>query len=126
MFFDIGLTELLIVAVVTLIVIGPQRLPQTLRTLGLWIGRAKRTFAKISAEIEREIGMDEVRQDLFNESILEKIQQDTKQGNSVATRPIEQSSVQQADDSQAVEQAAQIDTDSCANAQQTCTDIAKK
>jgi len=69
--FDIGFTELLLVGLVALVVLGPERLPGAVRTAGLWIGRAKRSFANIKAEVEREIGADEIRRQLHNERILD-------------------------------------------------------
>jgi len=69
--FDIGFTELLLIGVVALIVLGPDRLPGAVRTAGLWIGRIKRSFSAIKAEVEREIGADEIRRQLHNEQILE-------------------------------------------------------
>ncbi|MBA1276385.1 MULTISPECIES: Sec-independent protein translocase protein TatB [Pseudomonadaceae] len=69
--FDIGFTELLLVGLVALFVLGPERLPGAVRTAGLWIGRAKRSFANIKAEVEREIGADEIRRQLHNERILD-------------------------------------------------------
>ncbi len=79
--FDIGGLELLLIAIVGLLVIGPERLPETLRTLGLWLGRLRRSFTSVKAEIEKEIGMDEVRRQLHNEAIMEdmkKIERDVK------------------------------------------------
>ena len=69
--FDIGFTELLLVGLVALLVLGPERLPGAVRTAGLWIGRIKRSFSSIKAEVEREIGADEIRRQLHNERILE-------------------------------------------------------
>jgi sec-independent protein translocase protein TatB len=69
--FDIGFTELLLIGVVALVVLGPERLPGAVRTAGLWVGRAKRSFANIKAEVEREIGADEIRRQLHNERILD-------------------------------------------------------
>ncbi|HCJ28831.1 MAG TPA: twin-arginine translocase subunit TatB [Pseudomonas sp.] len=69
--FDIGFTELLLIGLVALVVLGPERLPGAVRTAGLWIGRAKRSFANIKAEVEREIGADEIRRQLHNERILD-------------------------------------------------------
>jgi sec-independent protein translocase protein TatB len=69
--FDIGFTELLLIGVVALIVLGPDRLPGAVRTAGLWIGRIKRSFSAIKAEVEREIGADEIRRQLHNEQILD-------------------------------------------------------
>ena len=56
--FDIGFLELLIIGVVGLLVLGPERLPKAARTAGLWIGRIKRSVAgmqrEISAQLEAE------------------------------------------------------------------------
>ena len=80
--FDIGFPELLIVSVVALLVLGPERLPEALRTLGLWFGRMRRSFSAVKTEIEREIGMDEVRRQLHNEAILEEMRAlETEVGN---------------------------------------------
>ncbi len=69
--FDIGFTELLLVGLVALVELGPERLPGAVRTASLWIGRIKRSFNSIKAEVEREIGADEIRRQLHNERILE-------------------------------------------------------
>ncbi|TLX54577.1 twin-arginine translocase subunit TatB [Stutzerimonas nosocomialis] len=69
--FDVGFTELMLVGLVALLVLGPERLPGAARTAGLWIGRLKRSFSTIKAEVEREIGADEIRRQLHNERILD-------------------------------------------------------
>ena len=68
--FDIALPEFILAAVVALLVLGPERLPNALRTLGLWIGRLRRSYYNVKTEIEREIGMDEVRRQLHNEQVM--------------------------------------------------------
>jgi sec-independent protein translocase protein TatB len=68
--FGISFTELLLVGLVALLVLGPERLPGAARTAGLWIGRLKRSFNAIKTEVEREIGADEIRRQLHNEHIL--------------------------------------------------------
>ena len=82
--FDIGFPELVLIAVVGLLVIGPERLPETLRTLGLWLGRMRRSFAKVKNEIEKEIGMDEVRRQLHNESVMEEMKRIEAEVNATA------------------------------------------
>jgi sec-independent protein translocase protein TatB len=69
--FDIGFAELLLVGLVALLVLGPERLPGAVRTASLWIGRLKRSFSAIKAEVERETGADEIRRQRHNEQILE-------------------------------------------------------
>lgn len=69
--FGISFSELLVVGLIALLVLGPERLPGAARTAGLWIGRIKRSFNAIKTEVEREIGADEIRRQLHNERILE-------------------------------------------------------
>ena len=68
--FDIGFPELMLVAIIALLVMGPQRLPEAMRTVGLWWGRLSRSFNALRTEIEREVGMDEIRRQIYNESII--------------------------------------------------------
>ncbi len=86
--FDIGFTELLLVAVVTLLVIGPEKLPETLRTLGLWLGRLRRSFGAVKSEIEKEIGMDDVRRQLHNEAIMDEMKRIEKEVKNTLHAPI--------------------------------------
>ena len=59
--FDIGFSELMIIAVIALVVIGPERLPRVARTLGHLAGRLQRYVADVKADINREIELDELR-----------------------------------------------------------------
>jgi sec-independent protein translocase protein TatB len=70
--FDVGFPELLIVAVVLLLVVGPERMPEVLRTVGRWMGSARRSFDHLRRELEREVGADEIRRDLHNARIMEQ------------------------------------------------------
>lgn len=71
--FDIGFAELLLVMVVGLLVIGPERLPETIRTLALWMARIKRQFNETKRDIEREIGADDIRRQIYNENIMRNL-----------------------------------------------------
>lgn len=73
--FDIGFTELLLCLIVALVVIGPEQLPGAVRTIGLWIGRLKRSLRDTREEIERQIGADEIRRQLHNEEIMQNLEQ---------------------------------------------------
>lgn len=59
--FDIGFSELLVIGVVALVVIGPEKLPRMARTLGHLAGRLQRYVADVKADINREIELDELR-----------------------------------------------------------------
>ena len=88
--FDISFSELALICVIALLVLGPERMPNALRTLGLWIGRASRTFTTMRAEIEREIGMDEIRRQLHNEAVmdqLKRLERDVKGEKDTASTP---------------------------------------
>ena len=71
--FDIGFPELMLAALVALLVIGPERLPEAMRGMGLWLGRLRRSFNAVKTEIEREIGMDDIRRQLHNEAVMEEM-----------------------------------------------------
>src|SRR5688572_9630993 len=59
--FDIGFSELMVIGIVALIVIGPERLPKVARTLGHLFGRMQRYVNDVKADISREIELDELR-----------------------------------------------------------------
>jgi len=59
--FDIGFSELLVIAVVALLVIGPERLPKVARTAGHMFGRLQRYVNDVKADIQREMELDELR-----------------------------------------------------------------
>ena len=71
--FDIGFSELLLIALVTLLVMGPERLPQTVRSISLWIGRLKQMLASARRDLEQEVGMDDIRQQLHNEQVMREL-----------------------------------------------------
>ena len=75
--FDIGFSEIVVIGVVALIVIGPERLPKVARTLGHMFGRLQRYVNEVKADINREMELDELR----------KLQSEVKS----AARDIEQS-----------------------------------
>lgn len=62
--FDIGFLELLLLGVVGLLVLGPERLPKAARTLGLWIGKTKRTVSGMQREISAQLEAEDLRQKL--------------------------------------------------------------
>ncbi len=68
--FDIGFLELLVIALITLVVMGPERVPESIRAISLWFGRLKQIWAKTRQEIENEVGMDDIRHQLHNEEVL--------------------------------------------------------
>ncbi len=59
--FDIGFSELVVIGLVALIVIGPEKLPRVARTVGHLIGRLQRYVADVKSDINREVELDELR-----------------------------------------------------------------
>lgn len=87
--FDIGFSELLVCGVVALIVIGPERMPEAVRTMGLWIGRFKRSLRDTRQEIERQIGVEDIRRQLHNEDIMRSLEKTRADINSELNSVIE-------------------------------------
>ena len=73
--FDIGFWELTIIAIVALIVIGPDKLPGVARTAGKWVGRTRRFVNQVKTDIDREVRQDELRKMLEKESGLNDIKE---------------------------------------------------
>ena len=67
--FDVSFSELLVIAVVALLVIGPEKLPKVARTVGAFTGRMQRYLAQVKEEVNREVRFEE----------LQKLQQEIKQ-----------------------------------------------
>jgi len=65
--FDIGFWEILLIAVVALIVVGPERMPRLIRVTGLWIGRANASIQSVRNDISRELRADELRKAISDE-----------------------------------------------------------
>ena len=59
--FDIGFTEPILVAVIGLLILGPERMPIAVRTVGMWVGKIKRTLGGVQKEIQDELRIDDIR-----------------------------------------------------------------
>ena len=77
--FDIGFTELLLVAVIALVVLGPERLPGAIKTTAYWIGKIRRSFQSVKSELEREIDADGIRRQLHNEEVMKELNKTREQ-----------------------------------------------
>jgi sec-independent protein translocase protein TatB len=60
--FDIGFLELVLIAVLALLVLGPERLPHAARTAGKWVGKAKRMASNLTEEVDRQLKAEELRE----------------------------------------------------------------
>lgn len=79
--FDVGFFELMLIGVVALLVVGPERLPKLARTAGMWLGRGRRFVSSVKDDIDREIKADELRQILDKQkqnNPLHEIVEDTR------------------------------------------------
>ena len=93
--FDIGFSELLLIGIVALVVIGPERLPRVARTAGHLFGRMQRYVADVKADINREIHADELKklQDEMHaavNSIEQSVAQELQQGSQALQSATEQ------------------------------------
>jgi sec-independent protein translocase protein TatB len=73
--FEVGFSELCMVGLVALLVIGPEKLPKMARLAGFWIGKSRAVVANLKAEINSELQAEEMRQLLKSQASLEELQQ---------------------------------------------------
>jgi sec-independent protein translocase protein TatB len=77
--FDIGFLELVLVGIIGLIVLGPERLPVAARTLGRWVGRARRMMSQFTQEIDKQIEIEELKAQLKESGESLDINRDVRQ-----------------------------------------------
>lgn len=87
--FDIGFAELLLIGIVGLLVIGPERLPSTIRTISLYVNRIRRGFNEIKAEVKQELHNDAVMQELREAG--QQLQDDTNRISASVQESVKQS-----------------------------------
>ena len=73
--FDIGFWELTTIAVIALLVIGPDKLPGVARTAGKWVGRARRFVGDVKTDIDRELKQEELRKAIADDVGLDEIKE---------------------------------------------------
>jgi sec-independent protein translocase protein TatB len=73
--FDVGFSELCLIGLVSLLVIGPERLPKVARLAGFWIGKTRNMVASVKEEIKLELHAEEMRQIFKEQSGLPEVQQ---------------------------------------------------
>ena len=110
---DIGFLEILIIAVVGLLVLGPERLPRAARTAGLWIGRIKRSVSGMQREISAQLESEELRQKLNEQQkklddSLNKAKQDVE-NIAEAPKSSDSNSVAQSQEQRLADASARID-----------------
>ena len=85
--FDIGFWELSVLAVIGLIVLGPERLPAVARTMGRWVGQAKHYMSALTSELEREVKADDIRREV--REAREQIESETRQARDNTDREVD-------------------------------------
>ena len=95
---DIGFTELLLVAAIALVVLGPERLPQAIKVTAYWVGKIRRSFQSVKEELEREIGADDIKRQIHNEAVMQELSKardqfqaevrDLEQATGLKTEPV--------------------------------------
>lgn len=89
--FDVSLTELMVIGVIALIVIGPERLPKVARTVGHLLGRAQRYVNDVKSDIQREIELDELRKFKSEmETAAQGVQQSLNDTHNALQEPVQQ------------------------------------
>lgn len=76
--FDIGFLELVVIGIIGLLVLGPERLPVAARTLGKWVGRARRLVAQFTQEIDKEIEIEALKAKLREQGESLNINEDVR------------------------------------------------
>ena len=92
--FDVAFSELVVIAIIALIVIGPEKLPKVARTLGLLLGRMQRYINTVKTDISRELQFEE----------LQKLQQEMRQSTHRIENELGQVRSQAADEARNIEQ----------------------
>lgn len=76
--FDIGFFELLLIVVIALVVLGPDRLPKAMHTVGRWVGKAKHGFSQFNQQVTRELEIEEMKKRIaeHEKMIIEQAESD--------------------------------------------------
>ena len=72
--FDVGFTEMFLVLVIALVVIGPERLPAVAKKVGLFVRKARRVYQQVSREVQMELDSEELNKKLAENNILPEAQ----------------------------------------------------
>lgn len=72
--FDVGFFELIVIAIIGLFVIGPERLPGAIRSVAMWVGRVRYFISETRSEFEKHIGADDIRRELHNEQVMRSLE----------------------------------------------------
>jgi sec-independent protein translocase protein TatB len=84
--FDIGFWEIIFIMVITLLVVGPEKLPRIARTAGLWAGKMRGFVASVKADIDKELAAEELKKVLEKQASVPEIEEliDSVTGDTLA------------------------------------------
>jgi len=81
--FDIGFSEIVLIMVIALIVVGPERLPRLARSTGLWIGKIRGFVASVKAEIDHELAAEELRKTLTRQAEMPELEEIIEEASTI-------------------------------------------
>lgn len=84
--FSIGFAELLVIAVIILLVVGPERLPETIRFVSINLAKFRRYWQSTRREIEKDLGLDDLRREIHNAAVMEHLEETKKMLNNPAVK----------------------------------------
>jgi sec-independent protein translocase protein TatB len=73
--FDIGFWEIIFILVISLLVVGPERMPRIARTAGLWVGKMRGFVASVKADIDRELATEELKKTLAKQASAPELEE---------------------------------------------------
>lgn len=73
--FDIGFWELIFILVITLLVVGPERLPRVARTAGLWLGKVRGFIVTVKADIDQELAAEELKRTIAKQAAVPELEE---------------------------------------------------
>ncbi len=91
--FDIGFLELIIVAVLALLILGPERLPKAAQTVGRWVGKARRMASTFSQEIDRQLEIETLREQLKEQGKSININDDANKIHETVSQALSEASL---------------------------------
>lgn len=112
--FDIGFSELFLIAIVALVVLGPERLPKAARFAGLWVRRARAQWYSVKSELENELASEELKRTLRDtRQAVADIDADIRTAQAEARREFDsmQSQIERDDTDDSADSTALIDSD---------------
>ena len=112
--FDIGFSELFLIAIVALVVLGPERLPKAARFAGLWVRRARAQWYSVKSELESELASEELKRTLRDtRQAVADIDADIRTAQAEARREFDsmQAQIERDDTDDSVDSTALIDSD---------------